>query len=88
MIRWENINKKDALSIMKISKRAIDRYSDVNFTTLSMDITAAHLNDPLDLDKLESFDDFNFYHDVFGIMGHINRTTGRLENCFLPRCSS
>lgn len=30
-------------------------------------------------------DDFNFAHDVAGIRRRINRTTGKLENYFLPR---
>lgn len=51
-----------------------------------MDIIATHANGcPLRLDALLSADDFNFAHDVFGIRRHINRRTGQLENCFLPR---
>ena len=30
-------------------------------------------------------DDFNFGHDVFGIYRHLDRTTGKLMNCFVPR---
>lgn len=70
--------------ILKIVKRAktTDRLS------LNMDITACHANGcPLDLEKLLAFDDFNFYHDINGISRNINRTTGKLENCFLPRCA-
>jgi hypothetical protein len=52
----------------------------------AMDITAVHANGcPLDLKRLLAADDFNFAHDVFGIERHLNRLTGQLENCFLPR---
>lgn len=40
---------------------------------------------PLRLDELLEADKFNFAHDVYGIRRHINRKTGKLENCFLPR---
>lgn len=55
---------------------------------LQMDLTACHCNgNPIDFEKLLSFDDFNFNHDIFGITNCINRRTGKLENCFVPRCS-
>lgn len=57
-------------------------------TSLWMDIEATHSNGcPLDLQKLLDFPDFDFFHDVFGIERHLNRTNGKLENCFLPRCA-
>lgn len=53
---------------------------------VEMDITAAHCNGcELKLHELLQADDFNFSHDVFGIQRHINRTTGKLEDHFLPR---
>ena len=51
-----------------------------------MDIVAVHANGcPLKLNDLLESDDFNFAHDVFGIGRHLNRETGQLEDCFLPR---
>lgn len=51
-----------------------------------MDITATHMNGcPLDLQKLLSAQEMDFAHDVAGIREHLDRKTGRLENCFLPR---
>lgn len=53
-----------------------------------MDITACHANGmPLRLKELSSADDFNFCHDVFGIRRHIDRETGELNDCFVPRYS-
>ena len=34
---------------------------------------------------MEQADDFNLMHDVTGINAHINRYSGKLERCFLPR---
>jgi hypothetical protein len=51
-----------------------------------MDICATHLNGcPLKLEELLAADDMNFAHDVFGIRRHIDRTTGELQDCFVPR---
>jgi hypothetical protein len=51
-----------------------------------MDIEAAHCNgNPLKLKELLEADDSNFMHDVLGIRRHINRKTGELEDCFVPR---
>lgn len=51
-----------------------------------MDIIAVHRNGcPLRLAELLAADDFNFAHDVFGIRRHLDRTTGQLRNCFVPR---
>jgi len=53
-----------------------------------MDISATHSNGtPLKLQELLDADDMNFAHDVFGILANINRRTGQLENCFVPRYS-
>lgn len=53
-----------------------------------MDVTATHANGcPLDLAVLLAFDDSDFGHDVFGIRHHIDRSTGVLGGCFLPRCA-
>ena len=50
-----------------------------------MDIDATHKCCSLKLQELLDTDDFNFYHDLVGIRQHINRNTGKLEDCFLPR---
>lgn len=53
---------------------------------LLMDLTAVHANGcPLRLRELLDADDFNFNHDVFGIFRAIDRRTGQLRNCFVPR---
>lgn len=60
----------------------------VDLHTLSMDITATHKNGcPLDLQKLLDFPADDFEHDIFGIVQYIDRNSGKLTQCFDPRCS-
>jgi hypothetical protein len=53
-----------------------------------MDVLAANANGcPLDFAKLFGFDDFSFAHDIGGIARHLDRTTGKIGDFFLPRCA-
>lgn len=55
-------------------------------TELTMDLTAAHCNGcRLRLGDLLAAPDVDFGHDVFGIRKHIDRKTGELRECFVPR---
>jgi len=68
-----------------MAERAGARYPKIDAL---MDIDACHSNGcPLKLRELLATNDFNFAHDIFGIRQHINRRTGDLEDCFLPRYS-
>lgn len=85
IINWET-TKEDAGLIEKISDRFLQKFPEHSKIDLMMDITATCNNGcPLDLEKLLSADDFNFFHDVSGIVRHINRDNGRLGRGFLPR---
>lgn len=87
-INWD-CKKEDHELISKIVDRVIKEQPFIKKMDLSMDIAAVHCNgNKLDLEKLLNADNFNFNHDVFGIMRHIDRTTGKLQDCFLPRCST
>lgn len=82
--------KNEYKIISMIVKRAVAMARDIGDTytpmDAHMDITACHSNGcALNLLELAKADDFNFAHDVFGIRRHINRTTGKLKDCFLPR---
>ena len=39
----------------------------------------------IDFSRLLGFDDFSFTHDITGIISCMDRTTGLLTNCFVPR---
>lgn len=54
---------------------------------LYMDLHAANADVGLDFAKLETAPDADFFHDVSGIRRHMDRTTGKLGDCFLPRCA-
>ncbi len=89
---WMNTKSEMEIS-MSIAKRAVKMAKqlgiDYDVMTADMDISATHVNGcPLKLAELRDADDFNFSHDVFGIRRHLNRETGQLEDCFLPRFSA
>lgn len=91
MINWTT-NREIMAIESKIADRAVMLAKQVGVKydkmTAVMDIDACHSNgNPLRLADLLKADDTNFAHDVFGIRRHINRTTGKLENCFVPRYS-
>lgn len=57
-------------------------------TEIEMDITAAHCNGcRLDLTKFLNFPASDFGHDLFGIGRYLDRDTGELLECFVPRCA-
>lgn len=55
---------------------------------LQMDITAAHNKCRLNLAQLLKANEPDFAHDVFGIVRHLDRNTGELLDCFIPRCAT
>jgi hypothetical protein len=85
-----SVSHSDAPIIRAIADRAVwlARKNGVRYRRMDacMDITACHANDvPLRLAELLAADDFNFAHDIFGILQHLDRRTGKLGGCFLPR---
>lgn len=88
MINWTATNE-EVKAISKIAARAQALNHEYGFTCAMMDIEACHCNgNKLNLTGLLEADDFNFAHDVFGIANNIDRDTGKLLNCFLPRFSA
>lgn len=86
-----NATRTDRELIKKVATRAWPRVQKLyaSVLDLKMDLTATHLNGcPLDLEKLLNADDLNFFHDIYGIGEHLNRKTGQLTDCFVPRCAA
>lgn len=84
-INW-NTTKAENDLIAAIVERAVSLMRAYSRQETSMDITACHLNGcKLRLQELLDADDSNFIHDVAGIRQHIDRTSGRLIDCFEPR---
>jgi hypothetical protein len=76
----------DREMIHRICERAFESgYVDSMMDSI-MDVTACHLNgNRLNLGEFLASDDFNFAHDFNGIKAHIDRSTGKLGDCFVPR---
>ena len=86
MINW-TASKEEMELILKIADRAVEMIGDRKETQgVIIDIEATHCNGcPIDLERLLNAPDYDFAHDVDGIRTHLNRRTGELEDCFLPR---
>ena len=83
-----NSTKAELALIYKIVQRAHRELLIPDSLNLIMDLDATHSNGtPLDFERLLAFDKLNFTHDISGIMNCIDRKTGKLTRCFLPRCS-
>jgi hypothetical protein len=89
-IAFAEITKEEFQIIRRIVTRAdalaaslgvrLDRMS------LMMDVEATHVGGcPLKLSELYDADDSNFLHDIGGITRHMDRRTGKLGDCFVPR---
>ncbi len=79
------ISKEDAILIAKITKRANRYRKGIKRLTLYMDLVMVHWHYGLRLADLLAADEANFVHDISGITRHLDRETGGLMNCFLPR---
>lgn len=80
----------DKALVRGIARRArellLEHRIDRDVLDIQMDLLATHANGcPMDFVRLSEADDFNLMHDVIGINRHLNRDTGELMNCFLPR---
>lgn len=87
MIDWDKITSSELELIQKITDRALKECDLDDTMTIEMDLSAAHLDHPLDLARLLAGDKMSFMHDIFGIRTHLNRDTGKLSNTFSPRFS-
>tara|TARA_Y100000590_G_C15142431_1_gene796640 strand:- start:196 stop:582 length:387 start_codon:yes stop_codon:yes gene_type:complete len=69
-----------------------EKYPDLMHGQLQRDLESVLRTCPdIDLQKMLDFDDFNFAHDLLGIIANLDRADGYpavLTNCFLPRCAS
>ena len=92
MIDWKKANAMNDGQAARFAHKVLDRAQAVGFPItypleFTMDMLAANVAAPLDWEKLITTDRGTFYHDVGGIHRHLNRDTGELMDCFLPRCA-
>lgn len=75
--------------IGEVAKRAESLGLGLSRITVFMDIdNAIEGGCRIDLEKLLSFDDENFAHDVMGINKNLDHTTHKMMNFFSPRCEN
>lgn len=78
------------LKLAQICERFEDRMEQMNLDVRPridrmMDLEIVHKTVGLDLDGLLAARDVDFMHDIAGITRYLDRTTGQLTECFLPR---
>ena len=78
--------------IYEVSQRAdeiLSKYENRHLypdrVTIMMDLDNADKQFNLRLDELLNADNYEFTHDVWGIVENIDRTTGKVGNGFVPR---
>ncbi len=86
MIDWAKGTRAEIELASDIAKRAVKLLGKGTVSMFAMDIQACHTNGCcLKLVDLLKAVDGDFLHDVCGINRHIDRETGKLKDCFLPR---
>ena len=85
MIEFVKFTDEEQGSVDRIVDRAKDLVPNVSPLEVRMDISAVHAQTPLRLEEFAAADDGNFGHDLYGILSHLNRLTGEMGDCFVPR---
>jgi hypothetical protein len=90
MVDFATLTDEERVVVGKIIERAQAMWRGFGLRppsklNLTMDICAVHARMPLRLAEWLEADDFNFSHDIGGIVKHMNRQTGELEGFFVPR---
>lgn len=88
-VQFSDFSPEELETVFAIVDRADRLYraqgQRINRGSLEMDLSATHVTTPLRLNDLLAADNFNFIHDIAGIMRHLDRSTGQLQDHFLPR---
>lgn len=84
------VSDDTAFVFVAIANRASNLYADNgaerSALNIYLDLVATHANGcKLEAKRLYDADDFNLMHDIAGINRHLDRETGKLGGCFLPR---
>lgn len=87
MVDWSKTSPLELEVINKIVNRALKtlRLRQLTPLCMTMDLIAVDQDCGLAFSGLLAADDFDFVHDIYGIDKNMNRTTGKLENEFVPR---
>lgn len=74
-------------NLLRLANPPMTAYRGDTVTDVILDLEYVNEVCPLDFDRLLTFDDGNFLHDMSGIYRHFDRQTKQLTDCFSPRCS-
>ena len=88
MINWEKAKIDDYKKAKVVIEKAIKEkfFSPSDFQALQMDLVATHISGcPLDFQKMSEGEMGDILHDLVGINKNLDRDSGELLNCFLPR---
>ena len=85
-----NISADDAMIVADIARIVVE-VRNLDQMAVEMDLTACHASgNPMDFQRLldaHRTAPQDFWHDLNGIILNINRKTGKLGDCFVPRYS-
>jgi len=81
-----NLDKVLKRAMTLLSSDKVDFGVDIPQSVVFMDLMYANV----DYDRLVDFPDYDFAHDIIGIISNMNRQVipPRLENCFTPRSTN
>lgn len=86
MIDWNRSSTEEVLAINRIAKMAKTLDGSLDLLRVQMDLEACHTHGcPLDLERMANGQKGDLMHDVSGIAAHLDRETGELLDCFVPR---
>lgn len=89
MVEFANFTPAEESHVAKIVRRGVELYAAAGIKRtpldIRMDLSAVHVHTPLRLGELAEADDANFGHDIGGIGKYLDRSTGELTDCFVPR---
>jgi hypothetical protein len=84
-IVFATFSPDERTAVTTIIDRVTEIIPGVDRLSLHMDLAAVHRSTPLDLQRLSEASVIHLVHDVTGIVSHLDRDTGKLQDCFLPR---
>lgn len=89
MVNW-NAPEGDIRLAGQVANRAVKVWREMgrelDYQQISLDLVACHANGcPMDFAAMLAAGESDFVHDIAGIQRHIDRETGQLRDCFLPR---
>lgn len=88
-LTFARLSPEEREAVDRIVTRAVALYRRGRITReradIMIDISVVHHKLPLRLLEMAEAPDFDLIHDISGINRHLDRKTGELRDCFVPR---